>query len=190
MVLKDISSFQNFIYSVYRSMKEYEISLVYEGEITHNLIKTFAELTETSITKPDDPYTVQQRVFHVLIETLQNLSKHSDESEPPLQESSRGIFVIARSPGEYSVTTGNLVSLTKKEEISAILNQINHLTRSELDKLYKNQILLGHVSQKGGAGLGFIDIRRKTGKKFDFSFIPVDENMFLFLFTAFIPRKL
>jgi len=190
MVQQDITGFQDFVYSVYSSMKAFEISLVYEGEITHKLIKTFAELTETSITKPDDPQTVQQRVFHVLIETLQNLSKHSDETEPSLQKTSRGIFVIARSPGEYSVTTGNLVSSAKKEEISAILDQINHLTRSELDSLYKNQIILGHVSQKGGAGLGFIDIRRKTGKKFDYSFIPVGENMYFFLFTAFIPRKL
>lgn len=189
MVQQDTTSFQDFVYSVYKSMKAYEISLVFEGEITHKLIKIFAELTESSITKPDDPQTVQQRVFHVLIETLQNLSRHSDESESLLQKPSRGIFVIARSPGEYSVTTGNQVTSAKKEEISAILDQINHLTRSELDNLYKKQIMLGHVSQKGGAGLGFIDIRRKTGKKFDYSFIPVKENMYFFLFTAFIPRK-
>jgi hypothetical protein len=190
MVQTDNTRFQEFVYSVYKSMKSFEIFLVYEGIITHGLIKTFAELTETSITKPDDPQTIQQRVFHVLVETLQNISKHSDENEISSQKDSRGIFVVARSPGEYSITTGNLVTSAKKEEISTLLNNINHLTRSELDDLYKNQILQGHVSQRGGAGLGFIDIRRKTGKKFDYSFVPVEKKCTSFCLSAFIPRKL
>ena len=31
-------------------------------------------------------------------------------------------------------------------------------------RLYKKQIKEGRLSDKGGAGLGFIDIKRKTGK--------------------------
>jgi hypothetical protein len=48
----------------------------------------------------------------------------------------------------------------------------------------------GRLSEKGGAGLGFIDIRRKTGEKLDFHFLPITDKISFFLLTTLIPRTL
>jgi hypothetical protein len=47
----------------------------------------------------------------------------------------------------------------------------------------------GRLSEKGGAGLGFIDIARKTGNKLEFHFLPIDEESSFFLLTSSVSRN-
>ncbi|MFN8208872.1 MAG: DUF6272 family protein [Bacteroidales bacterium] len=48
----------------------------------------------------------------------------------------------------------------------------------------------GRLSEKGGAGLGFIDIARKTGRKLSYEFLRMDEKTSFFLMTSSISRIL
>ena len=41
---KDSKGFLEFVYEFYKTMKAHEISLVYEGEITHQITKAFTSL--------------------------------------------------------------------------------------------------------------------------------------------------
>ena len=41
----DPKGFLEFVYEFYQSMKAHEITLVYEGEITHQITKAFTSLT-------------------------------------------------------------------------------------------------------------------------------------------------
>jgi len=42
--------------------------------------------------------------------------------------------------------------------------------------MYKKQLREGKISGKGGAGLGLIDITRKTGNPLDYMFFPADDK--------------
>jgi hypothetical protein len=46
----------------------------------------------------------------------------------------------------------------------------------------------GVLSSKGGAGLGLIDIARKTGNKLVYHFLPISDTLSFFLLTSIIPR--
>jgi len=48
-------SFVEFILDFYKYMREYELSLVYEGEITQPIIKAFLSLTETKMMQQESP---------------------------------------------------------------------------------------------------------------------------------------
>ncbi|MFW5978607.1 MAG: DUF6272 family protein, partial [Bacteroidia bacterium] len=74
----NVKGFLEFVYDFYRSMKAHEITLVYEGEITHQITKAFTSLTESNMAKEEESNTVQKKVFHVMVECLQNISKHAD----------------------------------------------------------------------------------------------------------------
>ena len=71
---------------------------------------------------------------------------------------------------------------------SYYVENINQLDRTNLNKLYKQKIKEGRLSEKGGAGLGFIDIARKTGQKLVYSFIKIDEEKSFFVLTSTISR--
>lgn len=96
--------------------------------------------------------------------------------------------MVSKGDEEYHVTTGNIIENSKIEELSQILDNINNLDKEGLKELYKTQMREGRLSEKGGAGLGFIDIARKTGRKLDYHFLPIDEDTHFFVLTSTISR--
>ncbi len=181
---KDVKGFLEFVYEFYKSMKAHEITLVYEGEITHQITKAFTSLTESNMAKEDESGTVQRKVFHVMVECLQNISKHADDfTSSDFLFSGRGIFLVSKGEDEYSVTTGNAVDNDKIEELTKMLETINIMDKDELKALYKKQMKEGRLSDKGGAGLGFIDIKRKTGRDLEYHFLPISDDTSFFLLT-------
>ncbi|MFP4060346.1 MAG: SiaB family protein kinase [Bacteroidota bacterium] len=188
---KDMKGFLEFVYEFYKSMKAHEITLVYEGEITHQITKAFTSLTESNMAKEEESGSVQRKVFHVMVECLQNISKHANDfGTNDFLYSGRGIFLVSKGENEYSVTTGNAIDNSKIEEMKKMLEEINEMDKDELNQLYKKQIKEGRLSEKGGAGLGFIDIKRKTGRKLDYHFLPISNGASFFLLTSTIARNL
>ncbi len=186
---RDVKGFLEFVYEFYKSMKAHEITLVYEGEITHQITKAFTSLTESNMEKDDEAGTVQRKVFHVMVECLQNISKHADDfTSNEYLFSGRGIFLVSKNEDEYSVTTGNAVENDRIEELTEMLESINKMDKEELKQLYKTQMKEGRLSDKGGAGLGFIDIKRKTGKELEYHFLPISDDTSFFLLTSTISR--
>ncbi len=180
----------DFVYDFYLRMKNNKVHLAYEGEITHQITKAFTSLTENNMNLENDPNSVQKKVFHVMVECLQNISKHSENKQ---NESSsrdgRGIFLVSKNENEYNITTGNLVKKEKVEPLRKILENINNLGKDSLKQLYKQQMREGRLSEKGGAGLGFIDIARKTGEKLIYSFLDIDNENSFFVLTSTILRQ-
>ncbi len=188
-ILKDNTNALDFVYNFYLKMKQNKINLAYEGEITHQITKAFTALTENNMIKDEDYGSVQKKVFHVMVECLQNISKHADNQFNYVEsKDGRGLFLVSKDEKEYNVTTGNIVKNDKINELEKMLNHINQLDKISLNKLYKQKIKEGRLSEKGGAGLGFIDIARKTGKKLIYNFIKIDEQKSLFVLTSTISR--
>ncbi len=186
---KNVKGFLEFVYDFYKTMKVHEITLVYEGEITHQITKAFTSLAETNMMKELESNAVQKKVFHVMVECLQNISKHADEfAAKDFVYPGRGIFLVGKNEGDYSVTTGNVIDNCKIEELQSLLETINSLDKEGLNQLYKTQIKEGRLSEKGGAGLGFVDITRKTGNKLIYHFLPVTDTTSFFILTSTISR--
>ena len=187
---RNVKGFLEFVYDFYKSMKAHEITLVYEGEITHQITKAFTSLTESNMAKEEESNSVQKKVFHVMVECLQNISKHADSfGSDDFLFAGRGIFMVSKGEVEYHVTTGNVIENTKIIELTKILDYINTLDKEGLKELYKTQMREGRLSEKGGAGLGFIDIARKTGRKLDYHFLPISEDSHFFILTSTISRN-
>ena len=182
-------SFVEFILDFYKYMREYEISLVYEGEITQPIIKAFLSLTETKMMQQEEPGAVQRKVFHVMVECLQNVSKYSESSvEQNYLYAGMGVFIVTRSAKEYCITTGNAVETNKINELKNTLDYINSMDKDALNEMYKKQIKEGQLHEKGGAGLGFIDIKRKTGNNLSYEFMPIDDDFTFYVLTSSVSR--
>ncbi len=181
--------FLEFVYDFYSSMKSHEISLVYEGKVTHQITKAFIALAEAQMEENEEASKVQRTVFHVMVECLQNISRHADEYESGKAiYSGKGIFIVSNTDKAWCITTGNAIVNDKIPGLKAILEQVNALNNKDLKDLYMNQMREGRLTNRGGAGLGFIDIRRKTGEKLDYHFLPITDKVSFFLLTTLIPR--
>jgi hypothetical protein len=176
------------VLTVYDELNSNGISLVYMGDFSHEITKMFTTMAEDEIIDKEENATTKRRIYHVLIETLQNMTRHSDELTQEVV--GKGLFLIGKKLDIYYVITSNKISADKKERLEAMLNIVNAATKDELKDMYRKQIKEGKLSNKGGAGLGLIDMARKTTGKLDFEFIPFqDDNSYLFVLKVEISPK-
>ena len=186
--------FKELVYQFHKDMLANKFTLVYEGEITHQITKAFTTLAENKMDSYSEDASVKKKVFHVMVECLQNLSKHAEDLKILRNNgySGSGIFIIGKVGDEdenYHILTGNVVKKTRVPELEAFLDKINSMDKDGLKELYKKQMREGTLSVKGGAGLGLIDIARKTGEKLEYNFIDIDEKNAFYTLRTKVTKK-
>lgn len=184
------SGYLDFVYDFYRNMKSREIKIVYEGVITHQIIKAFIALIEAQMEQTGETPRVQRTVFHVMVECLQNISKHAHPVNEDESEKCRGIFLVSSQQDNYCITTGNIIRAGSEANLRTSLDKVNGMNKDELTELYKKQMKEGRLSEKGGAGLGFIDMGRKTGHELEYRFMRVSDKYSFFVLTTKVSRTL
>lgn len=176
-------------FELYRLMYKERLILAYQGDVTQELTKAFSALATDSLEKEQADETVKRRVFHVIVEALQNLSKHSyDSSTGDPAAPGTGLLLLARLDDCYLLTTGNAVLKDKKEGLESMLNKINNMNEEELKEYYKKVLRENRLSEKGGAGLGFIDMAKKTKSKIPFQFIDLNDKTDFFIYQVQIKK--
>ena len=177
------------VLSLHDEMASNGFSLVYEGEFSHEVMKMFTSMAERDMDKSNEDKAVKRKVFHVMVECLQNMTKHSDDVDQN-DGIGNGLFIVGKKDGYWSVITANRILKEKIEGLKKSIDNINSLNKEDLNALYKKQIREGSLSEKGGAGLGLIDIARKTGRQLDYQFLPLEDNEnYFFLLKVRIDSK-
>ncbi len=179
-----------FAYKFHEMMNENELLLAYEGEITQQLTKAFSTLAEMNMAKEEEEGSVRRKMFHIMVECLQNIAKHTDA--PQTGESLRpgnGIVLVGKGVETYGVTTGNVISNDKMEFVRNLMDKLNGMEKDEIKTFYKTTLRSTKLSAKAGAGLGFIDMVKKTGNKIHYTFVPINDLTSFFLYKVEISRS-
>ncbi len=124
----------------------------------------------------------KKKIIKVVTEALDNVCKHA--SIYPTQQVSSFICHLGEDDKLY-ISTRNLIP---NEHIGKIVMNIQHLNLSnqdELNQLYRDQLKNGKLSNEGDAGLGLIEIARKSSEhiRFTVEYFDVLNSYFTFLIT-------
>lgn len=177
----------NFIYDLHKTMIQRNLILVYQGDFTQETTKSILTMAERSLEAAEEDPAIKRKVFNVMVESLQNIVKHSDA---PGSSRSTAIFLIAQDPDRYTIMSGNPVLKRRVADLKQTLDRINGLNKDGLKDLYKQIIQDTTLSDKGGAGLGFVDMARKSGEKLGFDFPEMSEGHCFFCLTVNVSREL
>ena len=85
--------------------------------------------------------------------------------------------------------SGNPVRKENIPPLQKALERINGLDKDGLKELYKEIIKNTTISDKGGAGLGFVDMARKSGEKLEWSFADMNDEFSFFCLKVNIARN-
>lgn len=183
---------KSLAYSLFKGMHEDNLEYTYRGIFTSTITDTILSLAETNLDNAEETRKVKKRVYFIMVEGLQNITRHQTENLEDKDVSDYpGLFVLQRNGSEgYSITTGNLIQKDNRNLLKEQINKINSLDKGELKK-YSLEILdQGSLSTKGGAGLGLIEIARKSGNKIHFDFKDIsDEFAFFYMNTRISASK-
>jgi hypothetical protein len=179
----------NYIYDLHRTMMSQKLILVYQGEFTQETTKSILTMAERNLDSSGEESNIKRKVFNVMVEALQNIVKHSDELVDGTIRSHAAIFLIGRETNRYSIMSGNPIRKANIDGLQKKLDQINSLDKEGLKELYKEIIKNTTISDKGGAGLGFVDMARKSGAKLEFSFPEMNAEYCFFCLKVNVPRE-
>ena len=179
--------------SIYEKMHDNNIMLTFKGEVTFDLINSMLKIIESRLDMIEGDLKTRKKVYNVLVECLQNHVHHIDnidagEEENPYHSKTALLMITTNTDG-YHVVTGNYILNDKIERLKNWLDEINSVSPEELRDLYKKILNNEQFSDKGTAGLGFIDIARKSGQKLIYAFQPVNDKLSFFSFQITIPKS-
>ena len=80
-----------------------------------------------------------------------------------------------------------MMSNEKTSHLKEKLDQINKLKPDEIRDRYKELMTQMEFSEKGGAGLGLLDIARKSANKFEYDFRKLGDKKTYFTLKVSIP---
>jgi hypothetical protein len=179
----------NFIYDLHRTMMSQKLILVYQGDFTQETTKSILAMAERNIDSSGEDSSIKRKVFNVMVESLQNIVKHSDELIDGEVHSHAAIFLIGREATRYTIMSGNPIRTSNIPALKEKLDLINGLDKDGLKDLYKDIIKNTTISEKGGAGLGFVDMARKSGEKLQFVFPEMNKDYSFFCLKVNVQRE-
>lgn len=177
-----------FIYKLFKAMQKSNLNYIYRGIFTANITDNILALAESNLVHKEDPRELRRKVYNVMVEGLQNITKHQADIEVDVKNN-YGVFVLKKENFKYFITTGNLIENNLIEKLTKQIDQVNSMDIAELKAYHREVLLHGKISNKGGAGLGLIDMARKSGNKLLYAFEKVDEKFSYFYLHTEIPSK-
>jgi hypothetical protein len=177
-------------FDLYNLMERNNVLLAFKGTVTSELLESVFQIMESKMDDLNDSPATKKKVFNVLVECLQNLYHHIDDFDNEnvvvnsAGDKKSAIFSIIRNEDAYNIVTGNFIYPKNVEDVTSKIDYINSLNRDELKAYYKEVLNNGELSEKGGGGLGLIDIAKKSRNKLQYSFREIDEDYSFFTLTV------
>ncbi len=184
-----------YIYDLHKVMLKQSLLLVYEGEFSQEITKAVLAMAERNMDSFGEQRKVKTKVFNVMVELLQNIFKHSQSYQEEIYGKNNAIFSLAKTDDYYFVLSGNPLFSSEVASLQERLEAINLFDstglKEEYKRIMKSKKGVGKdgLTDKGGAGLGFIDMARKSGNKIRFDFEKINDELSFFSLRMTISRN-
>jgi len=173
-------------YDLIQGIDRQNYEYIYRGKFTKTITANLLSLTETYLGKDEDTSKLKKKIYFVMVECLQNITKHQDKLKDVIGDES-GILVLQKQNDRYYITTGNAIENENIPKLKGMLEKVNSMDPQDLKIYYQQMLVNGEISDKGGAGLGLIAMARKTGNKLLYDFQKVDDEFSYFYLRTEMP---
>lgn len=166
----------------FKAFAEEQMNLLYTGDFTDELTDLLIEVNNNQYSSKDELKKSHRKAAFLIAECFQNIVRHNELSNKD------SFFHIKNNRNLFSIVSGNSVQNEIIPSLKEQLEQLNQLSSEELKAMYRKTLAEGNFSEKGGAGLGLIEMARKTKNKLNFTFSEIDALKSHFYFRLFIDR--
>ena len=162
----------------------------FSGTISQNILSAIAETIEKELHSSGLSYSLIQNIFAVFTEQMQNIMSYSNERIHMGDNAfeSPGICVVGydKQVGHYYVSSANIMDPADGPELSTKLDKIIVMDKKELREYYKALRRSGKDIHGRGAGLGFLEMAKKSALPLQYAITPEDNNRAFFEIKVYI----
>ncbi|HQB77121.1 MAG TPA: SiaB family protein kinase [Tenuifilaceae bacterium] len=145
-----------------------EVILNHKGPLSYEEIGFLLNRMTMLLDKLGMNVTTKKKAYSAMVESLENIYKHQDIIADDFEHVPQ--FTMEQCNESFCISASNSIMNHKIPALKEKLDKVNSLDKDGLKDLYKSTILSGNVSQKGGAGLGIINIAKVSENKISYAF--------------------
>src|ERR1051326_1826644 len=97
-----------FVYELFCKMTRYDMNYLYHGDFSPDLTSGILSFAESALDTIGESTKVRKKVYFIMVESLQNITRHQESAVTAHDASS--FFIIQGINNAYFVTSGNLIS--------------------------------------------------------------------------------
>lgn len=151
---------------------EDRICMFYRGNFDDTFTDKLISLADYDVEKK-----AKKRISFLISESFQNIVRHGNDELSSKHDSLFGIRAVAPF---LDIFSSNHVNHKDKSFLEEKLNLINTLDKGQLKAYYTKVLEEGTLSKKGGAGLGLIEMAKKSQKPIQVEFKKLENDIFAF----------
>lgn len=174
------------LFELYRQFSSWQILMTFKGAFSQALLVELGE----AIKKQSGDESKVQKMFAVFVEMAQNILYYSAEREMHGgKEVGVGIITICENKDSYAILSGNAIETLHGQKMLHQCERLAAMTKDELKAAYKAQRESASPEGSKGAGLGLIDMMRKSDAPPDFSLIAIDDRLSFFILNIIVKKN-
>lgn len=178
------------LYQQYRQMTDNRILMSFKGVFAQPAIVEMATALRGKVAARTNQTMVMKRIFAIFVEMSQNILFYSAEKEVDEEgkESGVGILIVSEMDDRYCVSSGNLMLNGTVARIRERCETVSRMNKDELKVYYNEQRRLPRHAESKGAGLGLIDMARKSEFPIEFEFLPFNDETSFYMLSVYISK--
>lgn len=175
--------FKNHFLKTIESLKpDHTVLIAYDGVLNNDTISRLENEVEGKVTELSIAKGPLKKIFFISVESLQNMLIHGGKDA---QGHQHNYFILTKNSTKIEIITANLVSNSIIEKLKKDVERLNSFNDpAELKSYYMEHLDKNEISDKGGAGLGFITIAMKSGNKLGYDFSKINDTLSLFMLRS------
>lgn len=166
--------------------KDWAVWTCYAGPIGEGVVNEALERVDSALAAARYSLGFCKKMYSTVVEGLQNLFHHADCIPLHLRGSlgaggtTYGVFCVGMHGEEGRILMGNFVEAAQRVALIDRLERLNAMGVEEVRALYREVLNNQLYSQKGGGGLGLIDMARKASAPLSYHFSPVEGGYYFY----------
>ena len=166
-----------------------KVLIAYFGVCNDQLTDKLIGLVKNNNEIESQEKKIKKRVPFLIAECFQNIIRHKTLPKDAEHSSGHEFFQVLFDNDLINISSSNLIKNSEIEGIKKQLDAINDSTPEDLKELRMKIIREEEISNKGGAGLGLIEMARKSSLPLRNLFIPHSEDLSHFFLSLEIPMR-
>jgi len=153
----------------------------YRGRIKYETIGELIHKFKLQVPLMGIPIGIYKRILLIMIESLENIMKHSDHPDNTKEETEVPSLTIKLLNNQFLIKSSNPVNISDIQVLRGKIDLLNSMDAQGLKQIYKETITDGVFSKTGGAGLGLIEIAKISGNPIQYEFKPINNQYALYI---------
>lgn len=173
------------------SCEHEQILFSYNGVISQNFVISIEKVINDILENHDGEVNtkISRNLFSIAVEQLQNMLSYSKDNIKKTKDifESSGVCIIGYDEikEKYFIKTLNVIKDKDIDKVKRKIDRLNEMDDKEKRVLKNELIRSGDLKHDRGAGIGFIEMARKSSEKIQYNFFE-NKNEKLFELTIYI----